>query len=139
MKAFFNFFDNLEDKVRYKLSRRPNLYAFISGIGIVLFFRGVWMLFDASDIFYKHNWSGWLTLLVSMIILLLTGTLVSHNLDSDVVISGRLGKKKATEIKLDELQKEEVAEIRQLKELKNDITELKTALLGLTEEIRKKI
>ncbi|MBU2082030.1 hypothetical protein KKH14_01235, partial [Patescibacteria group bacterium] len=43
---FFRFFDKLEDKVRSRLSRRPILYAFLSGIGTVLFFRGVWMIAD---------------------------------------------------------------------------------------------
>jgi hypothetical protein len=34
------FFDKLEDKTRAKLSRVPLLYAFLGGIGIVLFWRG---------------------------------------------------------------------------------------------------
>ncbi|MBU3965482.1 hypothetical protein KJ695_04910 [Patescibacteria group bacterium] len=99
-----NFFDKLEDNVRHTLSRAPNIYAFISGVGIVLFFRGVWMIADMSSYLYDRPYSGWFTLGISLIILLITGTLVSHHLQMDVLISGikkekRRDEKIASEIK----------------------------------------
>ncbi|MDI6820999.1 MAG: hypothetical protein QMD65_02345 [Patescibacteria group bacterium] len=104
MKKILNFFDKLEDNVRFTLSRVPNIYAFVSGVGIVLFFRGVWMIADVSPYLYDRSYSGWLTLGISLIILLITGTLVSHHLQMNVLISGlkkerRLDEKIASEVK----------------------------------------
>ena len=97
MNKMLNFFDKLEDRVRFTLSRVPNVYAFVSGIGIVLFFRGVWMIADMSSYLYDHPYSGWLTLGVSLVILLITGTLVSHHIQTSVLISGINKEKKPYE------------------------------------------
>ena len=45
-KNIVKFFDKLEDKTRAMLSRMPILYAFVGGIGVVLFWRGVWHTTD---------------------------------------------------------------------------------------------
>ena len=45
-KKVLNFFDKLEDKTRAGLSRVPFLYALLGGIGVVLFWRGVWHIAD---------------------------------------------------------------------------------------------
>src|SRR3989344_2642565 len=62
--------DRLEDRVRQYLSKRPLLYALIAGVGVVLFWRGVW---DIADILMGPATS----LIASLIIMLLTGTFVS--------------------------------------------------------------
>ena len=87
----FKFFDKLENKVRERLSRQPILYALLSGIGTVLFFRGVWMIADTFDFL-----TGPVTLIVSSIILLVTGVFVYHFVGDQIIISGlKQGKKLA--------------------------------------------
>ena len=44
IKKILHFFDKLEDQIRGRLSKYPIVYAFIGGVGIVLFWRGVWGL-----------------------------------------------------------------------------------------------
>jgi len=87
----FEFFDKLENAVRSRLSKRPILYALLSGIGTVLFFRGVWMTADAFDFL-----TGPVTLAISIIILLVTGVFVYHFVGDQIIISGvKRGKKLA--------------------------------------------
>jgi len=109
IKKILKPFDLFEDKVRINLSKTPITYAFISGIGIVLFFRGVWHIFDYLPYFGLESYAGggWTTLVLSLILLLSTGTFVSHNLHDEVIISGIKKEKKAMEKTADELRKEE--------------------------------
>ena len=127
------FFDNLEDRVREKLSKYPNVYAFISGVGIVLFFRGVWLIADnfAYSFWgqYGHTPDGWITLAVSLIILLVTGTLVSHHLQKDVWLSGKKGEKKLVEKDINEIEAEET----ELKNLQATLNRIETKLDHLEE------
>ena len=81
-KKIVHFFDKLEDNVRYRLSRHPIVYALIGGVGIVLFWRGVWLL--ADDIGLGHI----VSLVVSITILLLTGTFVWFFIGEQILISG---------------------------------------------------
>ncbi len=131
MKKILNFFDKLEDNIRFTLSRTPNIYAFISGVGIVLFFRGVWMIADASPYLYDRPYSGWLTLGISLIILLITGTLVSHHLRTDILVSGLKKEKKLDEKTMEEIRSEE----KLFKEVKIELSEIKKEI----EEIKKRL
>lgn len=116
------FFDKLEDKTRQHLSGRPFFYAFLSGLGTVLFFRGVWMIFDGFPIFYEKDWSGWLTLLVSLLIMLSIGTFIHHFLGFDSFISGKLKRKKFYEKTEEELLADDIVLI------KKDLAEIKELL-----------
>lgn len=89
---FFRFFDKLEDKARSRLSRNPILYAFLSGIGTVLFYRGVWMIADNFGFM-----TGPVTLVVSLAILLITGVFVFHFVSDQIIISGLKKEKKLIE------------------------------------------
>lgn len=86
------FFDKLEDGIRISLSHYPIPYAFIGGIGVVLFWRGVW---ESADLF---PWfSGPVSILVGTTILLLTGLLVSVFIGDSIIMSGFNREKKLTE------------------------------------------
>ncbi len=106
---FFRFFDKLEDKIREYLSRRPILYAFLAGVGTVFFFRGVWMI---ADKFYFLT--GPVTLVISLVILLATGTLVFHFVGDSVITSGIKREKKL----IDKTEAEVRAETATLEEIK---------------------
>ncbi len=112
------FFDKLEDKVRRKLSHYPIIYAFIGGIGVVLFWRGVWH--TADDI----NIASVSSLIIGSIILLMTGIFVSAFVGNRLIISGLIGEKKLTEKEQSEIETEEI----QIKNLQNTLVRLEKKL-----------
>ena len=109
MKSVLYFFDKLEDRVRGNLSRVPILYAFIAGVGVVLFWRGVWhtadtllLIFsDPSGEYYPlasaQVLDGPISILASVLLLLLTGLFVSTFIGNEIIISGLRGEKKIAE------------------------------------------
>ena len=100
-KKIVRFFDKLEDKIRGKLSHYPILYGFMGGIGIVLFWRGVWHI--ADDI----NISSIISILIGSILLLVTGVFVSAFIGNRLIISGLIGEKKLAEKEESEIEAEE--------------------------------
>ncbi len=115
------FFDLLEDKVRAWLSKRPILYALVAGVGAVFFFRGVWIIADDADL------SGWFTLFISLIILLLTGAFVSNFVNDRVILSGLRKEKKLVEKTEEEVR----MEMTTLDEIKKEIQEIKKELVDI--------
>ena len=98
-----HFFDKLENRIRGFLSRYPILYAFIAGVGVVSFWRGVW---ETSDLM---NISPQASLLFGFLLLLSTGVLVTGFLGSRIIISGLRGEKKLEEKTLKEIEDEEMS------------------------------
>ena len=127
-KKIFKFFDVLEDKIRYKLGHRPILYALVGLLGVVLTWRGIWRLADETGL------SSWLSILLGVLILLSTGLLVAVAIGDEVIISAFRGRRKITEMRLEETLtlSEKVEEIRNLL----DKIEKK---LGMIKEEEKKI
>ena len=121
-KKISKFFDKLEDRVRTFLSRRPVVYALIGGTAVVLFWRGVWMIADALSI------SALASIVISTVILLLTGLFVSFFIGDQVILSGIAKGKKITE--KTEMEVTEEAHFlekihREIHEIKKSIEELK--------------
>jgi len=144
-KKIYNFFDKLEDKVRGKLSHKPIIYGFIGGIGIVLFWRGVWHTADyLSEVIYYSTsygpgsfafiearwWDGPLSFLIGSILLLITGLFVSSFIGNEIIISGLKGEHKTTEkteeeIKQEsELMKRTISQIKEIREHIEDIDKI---------------
>lgn len=128
IKNVIQFFDRLEDKVRRKLSHYPIIYAFIGGIGIVLFWRGVWNLADEINI------SSILSIIIGSIILLLAGVFVSAFIGSRLIISGLSGEKKLTEKAKEEIEMEE----NQIKKLQDTLDKVSDKISNLEKETEKK-
>ena len=128
IKKIVKFFDKLEGRVRGKLSHRPILYALIVGIGVVLFWRGIWH--TADDI----NIGSVISMIVGAIILLITGVFVSSFIGSRLIISGLIGEKKLTEKEEVEIETEET----RLKNLQNTLNRLEKKLDHIDEDIEKK-
>ena len=89
---FIRFFDKLEDHIRGALSRVPIFYALVGGVGVVLFWRGVWHTADLFPFF-----DGPVSLIAGALILLATGLLVSVFIGDQIIISGLRHEKKLTE------------------------------------------
>ena len=118
MENIMQFFHKLEIKIRRKLSQYPILYAIIGGVGIILFWRGVWHL--ADDI----NMSSIISVIVGSIILIVTGVFVSAFIGNQLIISGLIGEKKLTEKEEGEIETEET----QLRNLKNTLSRVEKKL-----------
>ncbi len=88
----YSYFDRLEDHVRERLSHRPILYTFIGGFAIVLFWRGVWMTADEFPFL-----NGPISIILSVVILLLTGLFTSFFVGDVILMSGLKKEKKLVE------------------------------------------
>lgn len=93
-------FKEIHDKIHSHLSHRPILYALIGGVGVVLFWRGVWHLADSFDV------GNLLSILIGIVLLLPTGLLVSVFIGDHVIISGLRSEKKKTEETEKEVRRE---------------------------------
>ncbi len=93
------FLTKLERAIRRRLKRHPLLYAFVAGVGVVLFWRGVWHFADflalnfisANDTTTSIDWASGLdsalSLVVGGLLLLSTGLFVSELLSGEVLIT----------------------------------------------------
>ena len=97
INKLLNFFDKLEDRIRGYLSKHPIVYAFVGGVGIVLFWRGVWGFSE------EVGMSNIGALVISTIILLATGLFVSFFIGDQFIISSLKGEKKIIEKTKDEI------------------------------------
>lgn len=147
MKLIYNFFDKLEDKIRGKLSRYPILYAFIGGVGIVIFWRGVWHTTDFfTEVIFSYQlngsidigklpwWDGPLSLLVGSVLLLSTGLFVFDFIGTQAIISGIKGEKKLEEKTEEEIREETGA----IEEIKKEMKIIAHRLDGIEKGIEKK-
>ena len=117
IRETIKFFDKLEDRIRHRLSRHPMLYAFIGGIGVVLFWRGVW---DIAGLYLSPLAS----LVISVVILMLTGTFVSFFIGEQIILSGLRQEKRIDEKTEEEIKKEE----KELEVMKRQIGEIKAII-----------
>ncbi|MEK7662200.1 MAG: hypothetical protein AAB355_01710 [Patescibacteria group bacterium] len=126
-------FDRFEDRVRNVLSHYPIIYALVSGVGIVLFWRGVW---HTADMF--PFMTGPVSLIISLVILLSAGLFVSFFVGENIIIAGirrqkKLVEKAETEI---ETEKEELDDIREeIRLMREDVRELKGIIGGNNKKI----
>ena len=122
------FFDRLEDRVRGKLSHYPILYGLIGGLGVILFWRGIWHLADDWGIDSSTS------TIVGGVILLMTGVFVSAFIGNRLIISGLVGEKKLSEQEEEEIETEET----QLRNLQSTLKKLERKLDHIDKEVEGK-
>jgi hypothetical protein len=118
----------IEHRLRRHLSHHPKWYAFIVGVGIVLFWRGVWHSADQVHLlieYFSFNpsisltatpwWDGPLSLFVGASILYITGAFTSSFIGGELILSGLRGERRLNE-KTESDLKEEVIAIADIKE-----------------------
>lgn len=124
IKKIILFFDKLEDKTRQHLSKFPILYALIGGIAIVMLWRAVWesidILYNIDNVFLKWFFYPPTQIIVSVIILLMTGLLVSNFIGYRTILSG-LKKEKKVEEETEKILKEEEVTLKHVMKELNDI------------------
>ncbi len=136
-----HFFDRLEDKTRAKLSRLPMLYALLGGIGVVLFWRGVWHTTDFITAFVAGETEltmfaladGPLSFVIGTAILLVTGVYVSAFIGNRLIITGLSGEKKLAEKTEEEIQTEE----NQIKRMQTTLNKVEEQISEIELEIKK--
>lgn len=100
-KKIVRFFDRLEDGLRASLSHYPIPYAFIGGVGIVLFWKGVW---EFAELF--PGLFGLPSMLFGLLLILPTGLFVSFFIGDNIILSGYKREKKLAERTEHELRSE---------------------------------
>ena len=148
MKSIIKFFDKLEDKIRGRLSHYPIFYAFLGGVGIVIFWRGVWHTTDFfTEVIFSYQvygsvnlgslpwWDGPLSLLVGSILLLSTGLFVFDFIGSQAIISGLRGEKRLEEKTEEEIKTE--AEV--IRGIEKEVKEISHRLDDIEEDLEKKL
>jgi hypothetical protein len=128
IKRIVTFFDKLEDYIRRHLSRYPIVYAFIGGVGVILFWRGVW---HTADIFEILN--GPVSIILGTIILLLSGVFVSAFIGSRIIITGLRGEKKLAEKTEGEIETEE----SELKNIQKTVNRIEKDLFDIKDNLPK--
>ncbi len=128
LKEIIHFFDRIEDRVRGRLSHYPIIYAIVGGIGIVLFWRGVWHIADTFEL------SGLTSLILGVGMLLITGLFVSFFIGESIIITGIKREKKVVEKTENEIEEETAS----LLEMKKDIRKIEHEMGELIEAIEKK-
>jgi hypothetical protein len=134
MHDIIHYFDKLEDRIRGKLAGYPILYTLIGGIGIVMFWRGVWITTDQLSAFLPEQllwFDGLLSIGVSVFILLISGLFVSFFINDQIILSGIKREKKLVE--------RTEAEVREDRNILLDIERKLTALEKSTEELKSEL
>ncbi len=116
------------NKLTSYLSHRPKLYALVVGIGVVLFWRGVWhtadqiheylsygSIYSSIDAFQSPWWDGPFSLVVGIIILYFSSAFVSSFIGNELILSGLRGEKRLNE-KTEEEVRNEVTAIADIKD-----------------------
>ena len=142
MKRVLRAFDKLEDRIRSGLSKQPLLYALIGGVGIVLFWRGVWGIADSLPYLSDPV----VSLLVSLVLLLSVGLFVSFFIGDSILLSGIRGEKKLiekteTDIRkegqiLGTLESEVKEEVKILGEIKEELKEQRREVEAIKQSLK---
>ncbi len=108
-RKIYDYFDKLEDRVRAWLSKSPLLYAFVAGIAIVIFWRGIWhfadMLEAEGGILGFIFWPP-VSIVLSIAVLLATGLFVSFFVGDVIIMSGLKKEKKFIDRAREEIEAE---------------------------------
>lgn len=131
-RKILSFFDKLEDKTRAKLSHYPIFYAFLAGIGVVLFWRGVWhttdflsaYLLGETDASIFNLIDGPLSFTIGSLMLLVTGVYVSAFIGNRLIITGLSGDKKLAEKTKDEI----FSEVDQLAKIQKTLEKIESEI-----------
>jgi len=141
-RNILHFFDKLEDKTRARLSRLPILYALLGGIGVVLFWRGVWHTTDLVTFYllgeavptFVEIVDGPISFVIGTAILLVTGVYVSAFIGNRLIISGLSGDKKLAEKTEEEIETEE----QQIKKIQSSLTRIESEIDQIESEMKEK-
>ena len=127
------------------LSHRPKLYALVVGIGIVLFWRGIWHTADQFHAYIRYHqdmstidafnspwWDGPLSLIVGCTLLYFTGAFISSFIGNELILSGLRGEKKLEE----QTETEVKNEVRAISDIKDALVSIEEKINQLEKKVR---
>jgi len=129
-KEIIKFFDKLEDKIRHRLSRHSIIYALIAAAAIVVFWSGVERITSAFL-------SPVLSIIISVVVMLATGTLVSFFIGESILISGLKEEKRVDQKTEEEIREEDMRIKRifdEIDEMNKDIKQIKEILMSMSDK-----
>ena len=124
LKKVFSFFDRLEDYVRINLSHTPIIYAFVGAVGIIILWKGVC---EVAELIPGLHGLG--SIVMGVIILLVSGLLVSFFIGDSIILSGFKKEKKLVErsemdiLKAEQSQTKEI--VAKLDHLEKEVHDIK--------------
>lgn len=129
-----------------RLNKHPVAYAVVGGVGVILFWRGVWYLADFIFVFFftpngalvanfNQFWDGIVSTLIGSILLLGTGLFVSAFIGAQMISSDM----KTEEKMVEKTEQAEKTEEERLSELESKFDEFTGHLDKHLESIEKKI
>jgi 4-amino-4-deoxy-L-arabinose transferase-like glycosyltransferase len=135
----------LEGRIRARLSHWPKTYALIVGIGIVLFWRGVWHTADLVHTYFNYFqnnltidsveypwWDGPWSFVVGLLMLYFTGAFTSSFIGNELILSGLRGEKKLNQKTELEIESEFLA----IADMKKGLKDMTLKLDQLEEKIQ---
>jgi hypothetical protein len=143
LRSIYRYFDRLEDRVRGRLSHYPIVYALLGGVGVVLFWRGVWHTTDViTRLFLLRGYrptafdllDGPLSFVASCVLLLMTGLFVSSFLSGRILTSGlkheeRVSEK--TEVKV-------IEEATELERVEAELEKIEHTIQDIKEDVEER-
>ena len=142
--TIIRFLKRLKNRTQFWFSKRPIIYGFVGGIGVVLFWRGVWHTADALSTYFAlikngnpttdfvFSWDGPVSILIGTMLLLFSGLFVSAFLGSEITISGLRGEKSLSE----RIESEVHTETGALHEIRAEIRKVRERLEKLDEKTK---
>ena len=128
--------------MRAWFSKRPILYALVGGVGIVLFWRGVWHAADAFSSLYIlrdgmitfYNFAdGIISLIIGSALLLSTGLFVSDFIGAEVISAGLKGEERMTK----KVEREEEEEEDVVRKIHNEVHGISRRLKKIEDNSKK--
>lgn len=115
MTTIAKIFLNAEENARRYFERMPFVQAFFAGIGVIIFWRGIWQLLDANQI------SPILSVIIGTIILLCVGVFVQTFIGNTIIIKN--------------VKQEEQLEKKAIKEMKGEVNIEEITLSSISKKI----
>jgi len=138
-------FSKFEQRITVYLSHRPKLYALVVGVGVVLFWRGVWHTADQVHTCLSYSriclsidattspwWDGPASLLVGLIILYFTGAFISSFIGNELILSGLRGEKRLTQKTEGEVE----GEVSAIAEIQDALNSIEKKMVDLERKVR---
>ncbi len=92
LRRVVRFFRKGDDRIRGWLTKRPVAYALVGGVGVVLFWKGVWETASLTPLLW-----GPLAVLAGAVLLTITGLLISVFLGDRLILADVSGEEKLVE------------------------------------------
>jgi hypothetical protein len=135
----------IRTKIHIFLSHHAYLYAIIVGVGVVLFWRGVWHSVDLIHFLISRYelsgnlslidqswWDGPLSFIVGCIVLYLSRAFVSSFIGNELILSGLRTEKKLNQAKDTEL----ITEVAAITDIKDELSAISRRLGDLEVQIK---